>query len=235
MTTRTPEIFGSSIVTIGAFNPAIFTPDWLERNRLIGQDDADAARQHPSLVVSQQVCQLETDWFVLQVFEDRFSLTSKGALTPAIKDLAVGIFTLLAHTPITAIGLNFTGHYKLDGENEYHRIGDVLAPKDIWGKLYPGENKSFGMAELTILIQPCSRGENPKSGDTKRITVQPSGRIKGHGVYFALNDHHAIDVQDKDISTAAERAAQIIDADWQNAWEESLRVFDGTISMALER
>lgn len=234
MATRNPEVFGSSIVAVGAFNPAIFTPDWLERNKLIGEDDADAARQLSSLVVSQQVCQFETDWFSLQVLEDRFSLTSKGALTPALKDLAVGIFTLLAHTPITAVGLNFTGHYKLDSEKEYHKVGDVLAPKDIWDKLYPGENESAGMAELTIRIQPCSRGQVPKSGDEKRITVQPSGRLKSNGVFFAQNDHHAVVVQDEDTFTAAERTAQIIDLYWQSTWEESLRVFDGIISLALE-
>ena len=38
--TRTADIFGSSVVAVGAFNPAIFSPDWLERNKLIGQDDA---------------------------------------------------------------------------------------------------------------------------------------------------------------------------------------------------
>ena len=39
------EILASAIVAIGDFNPAIFTPDWLERNGLIGKDDADAARE----------------------------------------------------------------------------------------------------------------------------------------------------------------------------------------------
>lgn len=234
MTTRYPEILGSSVVVLGAFNPAILTPDWLERNKLIGQDDADVARQDLSFVVSQQVTQFGTEWFALQVFENRFSLTNKGALTPALKDLAVGIFTLLAHTPVTAVGLNFTGHYKLDGENEYHKIGDVLAPKTIWKRIYPDDNQSSGLAELTILIQPCARGDKPKSADAKRITVQPSDRFRGHGVFFALNDHHIVDADDKEPVTAAERVAKIIDSEWQDRWQESLRVFSEIISFALE-
>jgi len=233
MTARTPEIFGSSIVVIGAFNPMIFTPDWLERNELIGQDDANAARQQAGFVVSHDVCQLETDWFALQVIQDRFSLTSKGALNPALKDLAVGIFTLLAHTPVTAAGFNFFGHYKIAGETAYHKIGDTLAPKTIWGTLYPNEDYSFGLAELTVLIQPHLRGEIPTNGDTKRITVQPSGRVKGYGVCLSLNDHHVINVNETDALTAAEQVAELIDLNWQDEWKESLRIFDDVITKAL--
>jgi hypothetical protein len=186
---HTAEILTSSIIAVGDFNPAIFTPDWLERNSLIGKDDADIVRegsQRKSLIVSHQVASFETKWFALQVLENQFSLTSKDALSPAFKDLAAGVFQLVPHTPVTAVGLNFMGHFKLATEAEYYRIGDLLAPKDIWKTLYPDD--AAGLADLTIRIQHWKRGEPLKTKDEKRISVQPSNLIK-FGVYMSYNDY----------------------------------------------
>lgn len=228
---RTADIFGSSVVAVGAFNPAIFSPDWLERNQLIGQEDADNAKKTPSLIISQQITVFETEWFAFQVLDNQFSLTSKGALTPAFKDLAVGILSLVPHTPITAIGLNFLAHFRLGTEAEYHKIGDVLAPKPIWNSLYPDRNAA-GLANLTIRIQDAERGQTPRSGNEKRISVQPSGKVK-FGVFLSLNDHREI-IEPKDAGmTTAEQAAALIDSEWQNSWEDAVRVFDSVVSQAL--
>lgn len=70
-----PETFSSSIVAIGDFNPAIFSPDWLERNDLIGEGDAETAREGNygrQMLVSHQVSTFETAWFALQVLENQF-------------------------------------------------------------------------------------------------------------------------------------------------------------------
>jgi len=228
---RTADIFGSSVVAVGAFNPAIFSPDWLERNQLIGQEDADNAKKAPSLIISQQITVFETEWFAFQVLDNQFSLTSKGALTPAFKDLAVGILSLVPHTPITAIGLNFLAHFRLGTEAEYHKIGDVLAPKPIWNSLYPDKNAA-GLANLTIRIQDAERGQTPRSDNEKRISVQPSGKVK-FGVFLSLNDHREI-IESKDAGmTTAEQAAALIDSEWQNSWDDAVRVFDSVVSQAL--
>lgn len=228
---RTADIFGSSVVAVGAFNPAIFSPDWLERNQLIGQDDSDNAKKTLSLIISQQVTVFETEWFAFQVLDNQFSLTSKGALTPAFKDLAVGILSLVPHTPITAIGLNFLAHFRLGTEAEYHKIGDVVAPKPIWNSLYPDKNTA-GLANLTIRIQDAERGQTPRSGNEKRISVQPSGKVK-FGVFLSLNDHREIVETKDDGMTAAEQAAALIDSVWQNSWDDAVRVFDSVVSQAL--
>lgn len=227
------EILVSSIVTVGEFNPAIFSPEWLERNGLIGKDDADSVRegsQRKSLLVSHQASIFETKWFALQVLENQFSLTSKDALSPAFKDLAIGILQLVPHTPVTAVGLNFLGHFRLASEEEYHRVGDVLAPKDIWKALYP--DNMTGLAELTVRIQRGTRGEPLTSKNEKRITVQPSARIK-FGAFLSYNDHHDVSGSDEDNQRPAERVATIIDNDWQPAWKDAVRVFDGLLTNAL--
>jgi len=232
----TAEIFASAIVAVGDFNPAIFSPDWLERNGLIGKDDADNAREKDpskSLLISHQVAAFETEWFALQILENQFSLTSKAALSPALKDLAAGIFQMVPHTPITAVGLNFMGHFKLPSEDTYHKVGDVLAPKDIWKSLYP--DRSHGLADLTVRIQYAARGEPVKTNDEKRITVQPSNKFKfgKFGVYLAYNDHHDFTVAGSNDLSPAERAATVIDTEWENSWTDAVRVFDGILSMAI--
>ena len=232
---HTAEIFTSAIVAVGDFNPAIFSPDWLERNRLIGKDDADTVReggQGKSLLVSHQVAVFETKWFALQVLENQFSLTSKDALSPAFKDLAVGIFQLVPHTPVTAVGLNFLGHYKLASEADYHRVGDVLAPKDIWKALYPDDMP--GLADLTIRIQHGIRGEPLKTKDEKRIAIQPSDKIR-FGAFLSYNDHHDVSSSDEDKLSPAERAANVIDSEWESSWQDAVRVFDGVLSKALSK
>lgn len=231
----TAEIFTSSIVAVGDFNPAIFSPDWMERNALIGKDDADSVREGrhgKSLLVSHQVAVFETKWFALQVLENQFSLTSKDALSPAFKDLAVSIFQLVPHTPVTAVGLNFLGHYKLAGEDEYHRVGDVLAPKDIWKALYPDEMP--GLADLTVRIQRGSRGEPLKTKDEKRIAVQPSNKIR-YGAFLSYNDHHDVSASGEDNLKPGERVATLIDSEWESSWQDAVRVFDGVLSRSLSK
>ncbi len=184
------------------------------------------------MMVSHQISVFETDWFTIQVLENQFVLQSKGALSPAFTDLAAGTLTLLPHTPITAIGLNYVGHYRLQTENDYHRVGDVLAPKTIWNELYPDENSSAGLSNLTILIRQTKRGKLPQTGDAKAITVQPSERIK-FGVLMSYNDHHEVSANESNNQTSAERAVEIVTLDWESSWKDALRVFDGVISKAL--
>ena len=119
--TFTAEVLVSSIVVIGDFNPAIFTPDWREKNELIGEGDATVAREgraNRKPLISHQVTNFDTDWFALQVLDNKLTLNSRGVLTPMLKDLTVGIFQLLSHTPVIAIGMNFIGQFKLKSADE---------------------------------------------------------------------------------------------------------------------
>ncbi|MHB8391134.1 MAG: hypothetical protein ACYDBH_16385 [Acidobacteriaceae bacterium] len=232
--TYTADILASAIIAVGRFNPAIFSPDWLEANSLIGRSDADSVRDNNqgSLIVSHQVTSFETKWFSLQVLANQFSLTSKDALSPAFRDLAVSIFQLLPHTPVTAVGLNFMGHFKLASDEEYHNVGDALAPKGIWNTLFP--NEIAGLTTLSIGIEPGVRGEPLKTRDNKRISIQPSALIKS-GVYIAYNSHHDVSVSSNDTTRSAQRVATIIEQEWEASWHDSVRVFNGLLSMTLDK
>ena len=229
---RQAEIFASSIVCIGSFNPPILTPGWLERHKLIGSQDAEAARLSEPLLITNEVAQFETDWFSLQALGNQFALTSKGAVTEAFKDLMFGILTILSQTPITAIGFNFMAHYKL-ALTDYNAIGDALAPKPIWRELFPGEDAHPGLIDLAIRIQKVDpKTQVPKSKNQTNITVQPS-QLVPRGVFILCNDHHDLS-EGKEVETlSAMRAAALVDEHWESARQDASRVMEGLIDRAL--
>lgn len=224
---RTPEGFGSAIVAVGSFNPAIFSPDWLEKHNLLGADDAAVARENASIALTSQFTRFDVEWATVQVLQNQFSITSKGPLTPAIVDLAKGAFSILPHTPIQAIGLNFYGHYAMS-EDEFYRIGDVLAPKEIWKRVFPQQDMTAGLGDLTIKIQHTPTGRTPVDMDEKRIRLQPSDRIR-FGVLFSYNSHYQMTESKLNGRPSAEVAAGIVAEDWQRCWDDSVRVFDAVI------
>jgi hypothetical protein len=229
----TPEILISSVVVLGSFNPAIFTPDWLEQNELIGSADAEVARNSDKtqpLVVTRQVAALETEWFLLQVTEEKFTLTSKGPISPTIRDLAAGIFHLVPHTPVGAVGLNFDAHYKCASPDDYHKVGDTLAPKTIWNALYP--DQAAGLIDLTIKIEPAVRGEKPESKDYIRFSVQPSQRIQP-GVFVAYNAHHVIEPNLEGTKSPAEKVADHIDENWEITWKDAVGKAEKLMKMSM--
>lgn len=228
-----PEIFGSAIVAVGSFNPAIFTPDWLLSGGLIGKGDRDAAIAGGgnNFVISKQAAAFETDWFGIQVLDNQFTLASKGALTPALRDLAEGVFQTVPHTPVTALGLNFLGHFPMGNEALYHKVGDVLAPKDIWHTVYPGEMDA-GLGDLQVFVRKGKRADPSSSPDRVTIQVQPSSKVK-LGIFLASNDHRAKVFDSNNKTTNAGMAAQVIHSDWEGAWKEAERVFDSLLDAAV--
>lgn len=225
------EKSAAAIVGLGAFNPAILSPDWLEKHNLIGAGDAHTARAFPSLVISHKVTNFETDWFALQVLEDRFTLSSRGPVTPMVRDLAAGILSLVPHTPISAVGMNFIGHFKASKLEEYHRVGDTLAPKDIWNDLFPGPDRNSGLANLTIKIQPCGRDQSPQSGDEKNVTVAPDPTSRGV-IVLSLNDHRTLPNEARLGYSAAQHFSLTIDNEWENSRNEAFLMFGKLLAAA---
>ena len=221
---RTPETFGSAIVIVAAFNPAIYTPDWLFHAKLIGVSDVAAAKASPEFVITGMVCNYHTDTFILQVLQDRLYLESNGVLTPALADLAIGILTVSGHVEVQQMGLNFFANYKMPDVASYHKVGDVLAPKNIWESAFGQAGSSIGMQTVAIKIQPFERDVVPNSKDEIRLTVQPSPKIS-RGVFLAINHHSEIAERTAEKSKV-EAAVEIIEKNWETKWHQSLVAFD---------
>ena len=198
-----PEQKIFAIVILGDFNPAIFHPSWLAQNELIPNEEVGDA--------SDLICTNEVSTFVLndvhfQVERQRFGLTTKNASNaPLLRDLAVGVFTLLEHTPLTAVGLNLDIRYSLGSKDAWHNVGDRLAPKGPWQSVL--ENP--GMLGVSM------QGKRPNCGsDCISVRVQPAPGIE-YGVFVRINQHYAIETVTRSvISDRNQEVMRILNEDW---------------------
>lgn len=225
-----PEILSANIVVLGAFNPAIFSPDWLELNQLIGPDDAKVIRSSENFVVTRQVTQLESETFRLLVEENKYQASCTGVAGPHIRDLTMGVLELLPHTPLRAIGLNFDIQYRFHDSDAYHKVGDALAPKSIWLQVVGDPDRAIGLEQLRIIVQDGKRGEEPKSPNSKTISVHRGGNTLT--IRMSYNDHHEF-VDLPEGTAATEAAMEILKEHWQEQLQVAGQTFSQVIGLAI--
>jgi hypothetical protein len=206
---RNPETEALEVVFLGAFNPAIFHPEWFLRQKLVGADDVQqSVDQGLVKVVSNDVTEIQLCGIKLLCLSERLSLgTSNISNSARLQDLILHIFNLLPHIPLTACGINNTVDYSLTGELEYwHKIGHTLAPKElIWNDLF---NKP-GMLSLTI--NAIREGDFPGQTNAR---VEPSVRF-APGIFIAVNYHYPVVKTGEDDST--ERVSKFLQSEWDAA------------------
>jgi hypothetical protein len=175
------EISAASVVLVGSFNPAIFQPEWFARNRLMPQGEIDESKLQ---LVHPQACQFETERFAVLVTPDRFTAQQKpNATVEPLRDLVLGTFYILEHTPVTAMGLNRSMHFAMGSLENWHNLGDKLATKEPWESLLEGRP---GLRTLEINAQ---KGDGDKPSVT--VKVQPSIHVQW-GAYFDVNEHYPV-------------------------------------------
>jgi hypothetical protein len=199
------QIEGVTIVVVGSFNPAIFHPAWLSTHNLVRRDEAEAAKVE---VVHAELASLVLPWVHLQVARDRFQAST---LDPAhfdhLLDLVVGVFAILAETPVTAVGFTYNIHREMSTEKR-DVLGDGIAPKEGWALLL----------EHPKLRSMTMQGRAQRGADCLvTVTVEPSVRIEP-GVYTQINRHY----QSAERNVA--RLLTDLKADWAAALEDARRI-----------
>ena len=155
----TCEIDAPSIVMRGALNPAIFQPAWFAANELIPQVETKEAEVQ---IISKEVTDFRLKWLHVQVTGDRFlAEVTDSANQSTLRDLVVGTFTLLSHTPIQAMGLNRLMHWRMPSDEKWHSFGHLVTPKDIWRDVLDEP----GMLSVTMQGRP-------KESSAKSINVK---------------------------------------------------------------
>ena len=152
-----------------------------------------------------------------------------------MRDLAEQVFLLLPHTPVTAVGLNFQGHYKINTIEDYHKIGDVLAPKNIWDQIRFFPEQSSGLEQLTIRIDPFERKEKISIYSTenfRKVIFQPSVKVI-QGIFLALNDHRNIPESNDNHLTKSEYVSKIIKEDWDCVKTDAEDIFKKLLELSL--
>jgi hypothetical protein len=191
----------ATIVLLGSFNPRIFQPFWFAAQDLIRSDEAEKA---DIKLIHSDIAMFSIGWAQLQVSSDRFAIsTIKDHIL--IRDLVVGTFRVLEHTPVRALGMNRELHYALASQAQWHSLGDQLAPKEIWRQVLT-PNYRPGMKALVI------EGQRPgSSAVTFNVKVEPSRQVQ-NGVYFQTNEHHQ--ASQVDSSEELSKLVDVLETEW---------------------
>lgn len=227
----TEEIVNGSIVLIGAFAPATFTPAWLLKNNLIGEVDMDEMTEHDSTIISTAGTQLETNSFNLAVTPTRFQIISKDVLRPTIKDISLGVIQLLGRLQISMVGINFMSHFRMGSEDEYHMVGDTLVPKPIWSQLFD-PTWSVGLSDLSVKVHPAPRGEKLEIQDGITVRVQPSAKVNS-GVFLTYNNHR--EIKDSPDTHSDELAYDFLKKSWDASWQQSSELFKKLLQLTTQK
>lgn len=176
-----PEIEGSAIVVVGSFNPAVFQPAWFARNGLFSDAMRELAEEKLQ-VVHPEFTAFNAGWLEFNVSRERCVVaTNETARISDQLDLVIGAFTLLPFTPVRAFGINRNVHYRLENEERWHHLGDLLGPKKPW----EGVLTEPGLLTLTM----HESRENPLG--YRRVEFAPSQKIQP-GIFISVNDHYQL-------------------------------------------
>lgn len=212
-----PEIQATAIVLVGDFNPAIFNPTWFNNQNLIRKGEAETAETQ---ILHPDVSSFNLEWLRCQVTRTQFVIeTQQESHDEALRDLAIGTFKLLRHTPLRAMGINTQTHFKIGSIDQWHNIGHTLAPKSVWN----GILSNPGMKSLTMEDSPRNDGYI----GSVRVDVQPS--VKVHpGLYFLINDHY--NARTPEMGTGCDEIVEIL----SNNWDASRKMSSNIVKSLLE-
>jgi len=193
-----PEIQALGIVLLGSFNPKIFHPAWFAANGLIGKLEGDAIEVE---ILTSDITVLHLDWLRLETTQNRFTATTEQEpYFEALQDLVVGTFDLLNHTPVHSLGINHSCHFRMKSEEDWHKFGHMLAPKEPWD----------GILEKPGMLRTEMRGiRNDGCLGNIKVRVEPSARVD-YGVYIHVNDHY--EIRDKDNVMGCNEIIDILNA-----------------------
>ena len=214
-----PEIDGASIVFVGSFNPSIFQPSWLAAQNLIRATEVETADVQ---IISPEISHFRTHQIAIQVTTDKFQAsTTDAGHWLLLRDLVWGAFSILEHTPVTALGLNRNMHFRIaDGKDRWHEIGNLLASKQYWKPLL-GDHP--GLRSLVI------EGVRPGAGSKKLVVkVEPSVKVT-HGLYVSTNEQYEAPQDDGLVGLLG-----VLKSEWEHAQLYAQKIADQVLAVRTE-
>jgi hypothetical protein len=211
---------GISIVLIGSFNPQIFQPAWFGSQKLLKEKEAEESR---IAIIHPEIVEFSSDWFKLQVTQERFSAsTLQEPYYEILRDLVLSTFRILKHTPIKMMGLNTESHYQMVDEEKWHTYGNTLAPKESWKNIL--ENP--GMRSLTM--EESNRKDGLKG--YIRVKIEPSVLPNIHpGIFFQVNDHY--EASNLDVSLGATEIIGYLEKHWKESRNRASKIIKNLLEI----
>jgi hypothetical protein len=208
MSAKQPELQGLNMVVLGSFNPQIYQPAWLARQKLIQDEEAEKASIQ---AISNDIAVFSIGWMGLEATAERLSFsTNQPQYYELLRDLVVGVFRLLRHTPVTNLGINWMYHFKKPTVEKWHEIGHLLTPKDVWNKIL----KKPGMLHIRI------EGVREDSHKGKiHVAVEPSVKVQP-GIYVLVNDQFELHPE-KEGPSSADLLVEALSSEFKNSMDRA--------------
>jgi hypothetical protein len=203
---RVPDDRSATIVLAGNFNPSILQPWWFAHAGLVSVAEAERA----SAIVLETFTQVSFSTFAVEALRERVVFTSLSD-TPTwrvIRDIAVQVFRVLEHTPISAVGMNHLGHIWLR-DGGWQRLEDQIAPR---AALF--DEQQFRRFEVRAPRLDKHEGY-------RQLTIEPSAQIDG-GAWMAFNSH--VQVASEPTPEGARAAADVVEEEWEASLADAERV-----------
>lgn len=208
----------TTIVLLGSFNPRIFQPAWFVSQALLPPHNGT----EPDVrLINNDYCGFQTDWFTLQVFSERLELSTLATPAPEqLRDLLLGAFAVLPHTPVTRVTLASSKHFAMRNERSWHDFGHKLAPKqELWNPILT----NAGTQNLTIQ----SERTDGRKGSVS-VVVEPSNRVK-NGLYIQVTDDFV-----EPLATSTDLVIEVLQSQWDNSRRQASTVFTHLTRLAGE-
>ena len=210
-----PEKKQYSIVALGNFNPEMFQPQWFCRQGIISQEDADFAVDQNSsspLIVTPQITLFRTPQMTVQIATKRFEVKAEKEPLITLIDFISKTFENLGAYSIPAFGFNYIANYEMKSVEEYHRIGDKLAPKGFWEDLL--EDEITGNDRKSGLVSLQMKKKKKNSDDYILFTLQGSPFVT-NAFMLSCNDHNTM----SDENQSAEYVIELINKRYEEAFD----------------
>lgn len=215
----------ASVVFLGKFNPAIFSPGWLAKNGLISDAEMEAAVVN---VIHQDVTQFVAGAFKFDINQQRFHVASADEPFVSLLDLTAGIFgDRLVHTPLEKLGINLEALYLCRSAKQRLAFGRALAPIAPWGDFGRRVDstplpRSGGITSMTMQENPEGRR------GYRRVEIEPfsdTTRVK-----ISVNDHFEAADPDK-VDGAIEMVTRLSD-EFDRSIAESKKIIGDLIDVS---
>ncbi len=196
-----PEREAFSVVVLGNFNPSIFQPLWFSTNGLLPKEEAETA---VISIVHPEIASFSIGKVQVQVESSRLGLTTLEAPQgPVLRDLAIGTLSILEHTPLKALGLNFDAFFSVESSEAWDVLSNRLAPASNWEAMLDNP----GMRQIIVdgQRQGCD-------ADRVQFRVQPS---RSREIMCAVNQHYQLDASpDLTVRDCHNKALKALRDDW---------------------
>lgn len=163
-----PVLEQFSIIIIGAWNPSIFSPEWIKEN-LLGGEEADI---EIAFAIDDATAPRKISFNNLNLFPGRKQLrispseATKEGLDSCAK-IAVKIMTFLKHTPVRDFGINFG----FDEANPPAKLESIFLTEEK-GKIFESYN-----VKDEILTRGFKKPDNDKYLINLALRARPDGNF----------------------------------------------------------